>query len=282
MSNLAPTATLETCFGDPAVRPVLEALPGRLTELNGLAIRRLLPRSQRRLVGPWCFLDSFGPLTFSSSKAMDVAPHPHIGLQTVSWLLDGEVLHNDSLGLEGVAAPGVLNLMTAGSGIAHAEETPPENSGRLMGLQLWVALPEGQRGVAPAFAQHRALPIVELDGGRATIIIGELSGVRSPARTIFADVGRGGRGRTRPVSRASYGPRLRTRLGPAAGRVLARWAAACDRHAVLPGLRATGADPRLGTQAGTSAAFGGRPVWRDRPHVVELRRPHERRDHRGS
>jgi redox-sensitive bicupin YhaK (pirin superfamily) len=189
MSNLAPTATVEACVGDPAVAPVLEALPGRLTELGGLAIRRLLPRSQRRLVGPWCFLDSFGPLTFSFGRAMDVAPHPHIGLQTVSWLLDGEVLHNDSLGLRGVAAPGVLNLMTAGSGIAHAEETPSANSGRLMGLQLWIALPEGQRGVAPAFAQHRALPSVELDGGRATIIIGESGGLRSPARTFSPIVG---------------------------------------------------------------------------------------------
>ena len=129
MSNLAPSDTAETCASEPGSRPTLEALPGRPSDLGGLPIRRLLPRSRRRLVGPWCFLDSFGPLAFSSGKPMDVAPHPHIGLQTVSWLLEGEVLHNDSLGLRGLAAPGVLNLMTAGRGIAHAEETPPRNGG---------------------------------------------------------------------------------------------------------------------------------------------------------
>src|SRR3989442_15698480 len=98
MSNLVPTAAAEPCASEPAAAPTLEALPGRLTDLGGLAIRRLLPRSQRRLVGPWCFLDSYGPLTFPSGKAMDVAPHPPMGLQTVSWLLGGDVPPKDSLG----------------------------------------------------------------------------------------------------------------------------------------------------------------------------------------
>jgi len=120
---------------------------------------------------------------------MDVAPHAHIGLQTVSWLLDGELLHKDSLGLKGPIGPGVLNLMTAGRGIAHSEETPPRNVGRLMGLQLWVALPEASREIAPAFDQHRALPTLELKGGRATIITGESGGVHSPARTSTPMVG---------------------------------------------------------------------------------------------
>ena len=181
MSNLAPAPTAETCLGEPAAAPVLEALPGRLTDLGGLPIRRLLPRSQRRLVGPWCFLDSYGPLTFSSGKPMDVAPHPHIGLQTVSWLLDGEVVHHDSLGLDGPARPGVLNLMTAGRGIAHSEETPPENGGRLRGVQLWVALPEASRDAPPAFEQHSALPVMGLDGGLATLVMGQWGGLRSPA-----------------------------------------------------------------------------------------------------
>src|SRR5262245_17240268 len=184
MSNLAPTATAEACVSEPTGEPTLEALPGRLTDLGGLPIRRLLPRSQRRLVGPWCFLDSYGPLTFSSGKPMDVAPHPHIGLQTVSWLLDGEVVHHDSLGLEGAAVPGVLNLMTAGKGIAHAEETPPVNVGRLQGVQLWVALPDATRETAPAFEQHRDLPVVELEGGRVKVVMGELAGARSRARTF--------------------------------------------------------------------------------------------------
>jgi redox-sensitive bicupin YhaK (pirin superfamily) len=140
-------------------------------------------------VGPWCFLDSYGPLSFSSGKPMDVAPHPHIGLQTVSWLLEGELLHNDSLGLTGPAGPGVLNLMTAGRGIAHSEETPAQNAGRLRGVQLWVALPGGRRETAPSFEQHTTPPVVELEGGRATLIMGVLDGVRSPAHAFSPIVG---------------------------------------------------------------------------------------------
>ena len=188
MSNLAPTTLAETCASEPE-KPTLQELPGRLTDLGGLAIRRLLPRSQRRLVGPWCFLDAYGPLGFAAGKPMDVAPHPHIGLQTVSWLLEGEVVHHDSLGLEATAAPGTLNLMTAGRGIAHAEETPTPNAGRLRGVQLWVALPDASRGNAASFESHRSLPTVELDGGRATVIIGELAGARSPARAFSPIVG---------------------------------------------------------------------------------------------
>jgi redox-sensitive bicupin YhaK (pirin superfamily) len=189
MSNLAPTTTAEACLSEPTSTPVVEALPGRLSDLGGLPIRRLLPRSQRRLVGPWCFLDSFGPLTFSSGKPMDIAPHPHIGLQTVSWILDGEVLHNDSLGLHGLAVPGVLNLMTAGRGIAHSEETPPRNGGRLRGVQLWVALPHTSRETAASFDQYRDLPVVELDGGQATVIMGQLGSARSPAQAFSPIVG---------------------------------------------------------------------------------------------
>jgi quercetin 2,3-dioxygenase len=189
VSNLAATTTAETCISEPTSAPILEALPGRPSDLGGLAIRRLLPRSQRRLVGPWCFLDSFGPLSFSSGKPMDVAPHPHFGLQTVSWLLDGEVLHNDSLGSTGLASAGVLNLMTAGRGIAHSEETPPGGSGRLWGVQLWVALPDADRETTPSFEQHRDLPVVGLDGGRATVFVGELGGSPSPARTFSPILG---------------------------------------------------------------------------------------------
>jgi redox-sensitive bicupin YhaK (pirin superfamily) len=128
-------------------------------------------------------------VTFTSGKPMDIAPHPHIGLQTVSWLLDGELLHKDSLGLEGRARPGVLNLMTAGRGIAHSEETPTQNVGRLRGVQLWVALPGASRETTPAFEQHASLPVIELDGGAATVILGELGGVRSPGRIFSPMVG---------------------------------------------------------------------------------------------
>jgi len=184
MSNLAPAPVAERCVCEPSAAPTLEALPGRLTDVGGLPIRRLLPRSQRRLVGPWCFLDSYGPLTFSTGKPMDVAPHPHIGLQTVSWLLAGDVVHKDSLGRQAAAGPGVLNLMTAGRGVAHSEETPAPNAGRLRGVQLWVALPHASRETSPAFEQHRDPPVVELDGGRAMLIVGPLAGARSPAQVF--------------------------------------------------------------------------------------------------
>jgi redox-sensitive bicupin YhaK (pirin superfamily) len=189
MSNLSPVEGAEACVSEPSSSPILDALPGRLTDIGGLPIRRLLPRSQRRLVGPWCFLDSYGPLTFASGKPMDVAPHPHIGLQTVSWLLEGEIVHHDSLGLEGTAGHGVLNLMTAGRGIAHAEETALQNTGRLRGLQLWVALPGASRETAPAFEQYRDLSVMRSDGGLATVLLGELGGVRSPAKAFSPVVG---------------------------------------------------------------------------------------------
>ncbi len=188
LSNVAPL-TVDRCAGEPAPAPTLQALPALHTELGGLAIRRLLPRSQRRLVGPWCFCDLFGPVAFDAGKPMDVPPHPHTGLQTVSWLLEGAVLHNDSLGQRAVARPGALNLMTAGRGIAHAEETPPGASGRLHGVQLWVALPDADRQTEPSFEHHASPTIVELPGGRATVIVGELAGVRSPARTFSPMVG---------------------------------------------------------------------------------------------
>ncbi len=179
--------------------PTLEALPGRLSDLGGLPIRRLLPRSQRRLVGPWCFLDSFGPLGFGPGKPMDVAPHPHIGLQTVSWLLEGEVRHHDSLGLTGLARPGALNLMTAGRGIAHSEETPAGNSGRLRGVQLWVALPDGARETEPSFEHLPEVPSLDLEGGRASVFLGRLGGVASTGRRfselVGADLAPSGTGR---------------------------------------------------------------------------------------
>ena len=189
MTNLAPSSAAFPCSSASVSEPVVEALPGRATALGSLAIHRLLPRSRRRLVGPWCFLDAFGPLSFDSGKPMDVAPHPHIGLQTVSWLLEGEVLHNDSLGERGLARPGVLNLMTAGRGIAHSEETPAGSHGRLHGIQLWVALPEAHRETDPSFEQHTSLPLLERGGGRARVFHGELEGQRSPGRAFSAMVG---------------------------------------------------------------------------------------------
>ena len=141
------------------------------------------------MVGPWCFLDRFGPLTFGAGKPMDVAPHPHIGLQTVSWLLDGEIVHDDSLGFEAVLRPGGVNVMTAGAGIAHAEQTPRHNSGRLNGVQLWVALPDQHRHIAASFAHVAEVPSIESPGGIVQVFAGRIDTSASPAPAFSSLVG---------------------------------------------------------------------------------------------
>lgn len=146
------------------------------------AVRRVLPNKDRRMIGAWCFLDHFGPEDITGKVGMRVPPHPHAGLQTVTWLLAGEVLHRDSLGSEAVVVPGQLNLMTSGPGISHSEESPVGHSALMHGLQLWVALPDEARHVAPrAFTQHRDLPVVDLPGLRATVVVGEFGDAASPA-----------------------------------------------------------------------------------------------------
>lgn len=162
----------------------IQTIPAREAELGGgLKIRRALPTKGRRLVGAWCFLDHFGPLDFGKRKAMDVASHPHIGLQTVTWMLQGEVHHKDSLGYDQIIRAGQCNIMTAGEGITHSEETPVENSGRVHGVQLWIALPDASRHVKPAFDHHPELPFKEIDGLRVQVFVGETLGMTSPART---------------------------------------------------------------------------------------------------
>jgi redox-sensitive bicupin YhaK (pirin superfamily) len=167
----------------------IQSLPARQAEVGSLRILRALPRRQRRMVGAWCFLDRYGPVSFTSEKPMDVAPHPHIGLQTVSWLLEGEIIHHDSLGCEGLMRAGQLNLMTAGRGIAHSEETPRTNSGTLNGVQLWIALPNEQRHLEPAFDHYSSLPVLELPGGTIKLIAGALMGQSSPAKTFAPLIG---------------------------------------------------------------------------------------------
>ena len=209
MSNLLPTIESERCDSRPDARPEILSYPARRADLGGgLTVSRALPVRQHRLVGPWCFLDHYGPLDFAERKAMDVAPHPHIGLQTVSWLFAGEALHNDSLGFQGTVHPGELNLMTAGRGIAHSEETPPQNSGRLHGLQLWVALPEAERNREPGFDHYTDLPVLEPGGGRAQVFMGELAGIASGTRAfsplVGADLHVGGHGSLRLALRPEW------------------------------------------------------------------------------
>jgi redox-sensitive bicupin YhaK (pirin superfamily) len=166
---------------------VFETYKSRETALGDLTIRRALPVRDRRLIGPWCFLDRYGPLSFTDQKPMDVAPHPHIGLQTVSWLLEGEVLHRDSLGFEATVRAGGVNVMTSGLGIAHSEETPKPNRGRLDGVQLWIALPEGKRQVEATFQHIDQVPEIDAHGGVARLFAGELGGTSSPAK-VWSDL----------------------------------------------------------------------------------------------
>jgi quercetin 2,3-dioxygenase len=163
------------------VNELLEGAPVALGGPRGFAVTRTLPNRGRRMVGAWCFLDAYGPHDLGVSDGMRVGPHPHTGLQTVTWLVAGEVLHRDSLGNVQEIRPGALNLMTAGRGIAHAEQTPPGHSPVLHGVQLWVALPHAVRDMPPAFAHHADLPVLADGGLTATVLMGSLAGATAPA-----------------------------------------------------------------------------------------------------
>jgi len=152
--------------------------------LGTLRVSRALPVRGRRMIGPWCFLDRFGPLSFTEGMPMDVAPHPHMGLQTVTWLLEGEVVHDDSLGEEAVLRPGGVNVMTSGHAIAHAERTPTDNTGRLNGVQLWTALPDHHRHGAPSFQHVKLAPVLELSGGIVRVFSGRLADAVSPSHHL--------------------------------------------------------------------------------------------------
>ena len=161
----------------------------KVTEVGGFRVRRALPRRGMRTVGAWCFADHMGPELITETSGLDVGPHPHIGLQTVTWLMEGAVLHTDSLGSEQLIRPGQLNLMTAGHGIVHAEEsvraqsTSGSGTATMHGVQLWIAQPSESRDGASAFAQHADLPRFDVHHGTATVFIGEYAGAASAART---------------------------------------------------------------------------------------------------
>ncbi|MGB6453561.1 MAG: pirin family protein, partial [Streptosporangiaceae bacterium] len=175
---------------DPVPEPHdFELTVARNVDVGAITVRRLLPLRLRRSVGAWCFVDHYGPLDVDVVTGMNVPPHPHIGLQTVTWLLAGTVLHSDSLGSEQLIRPGQLNLMTAGRGIAHAEQTPDRRDPVLHGVQLWVALPDVSRPAEPAFEHHAQLPQTRLGGFAITVLVGELAGADSPATTFSPIVG---------------------------------------------------------------------------------------------
>lgn len=181
------TVAAEACVSIGASHQQFDAYPAREVNLGQLSVVRALPVKGKRLIGPWCFLDRFGPASFAPGGGMDVAPHPHIGLQTVSWLLDGEIVHDDSLEQEAVLRPGGVNVMTSGRAIAHAERTPDENTGRLNGVQLWTALPERDRHGAASFQHLPEVPRLEPRGGIVQVFSGSLAGVVSSAQH-FSDL----------------------------------------------------------------------------------------------
>jgi redox-sensitive bicupin YhaK (pirin superfamily) len=167
----------------------LALLVGREATVGSLRVRRVLPQRVRRTVGAWCFADHMGPVRTDDGVEVGIGPHPHTGLQTVTWLLSGELLHLDSLGSEQPIRPGQLNLMTAGAGVVHAEEGTSHGGNELQGVQLWVAQPEETRHGPPAFEHHPELPQFELAGMRAIVLVGDLAGHASSARRDTDHIG---------------------------------------------------------------------------------------------
>jgi len=163
---------------------VIERIEARASTIGGgLIIRRALPNVRRRMVGAWCFLDHAGPLQFPPGEGLRVGPHPHIGLQTFTWLIEGAVVHRDSLGNEQIITPGQVNLMTAGGGISHSEDSPPlqGKTARVHAVQLWIALPDAQRQRAPWFRNYAQLPRIESGGFSVHVLAGSSLGHSSPA-----------------------------------------------------------------------------------------------------
>jgi redox-sensitive bicupin YhaK (pirin superfamily) len=174
----------------------LELVP-RTRDLGGFEVGRVLPSGKRRAVGPFVFFDQMGPSTFGPGHGLDVRPHPHIGLATLTYLFEGEILHRDSVGSEQPIRPGAVNWMTAGRGIVHSERTPAEQRGApapLFGIQAWIALPRSAEEAEPAFHHHAApdLPALEEDGVRLRLIAGRFMGLSSPvatfSETLYADI----------------------------------------------------------------------------------------------
>jgi len=179
----------------PAAQPACLAREGQVKlvieprerDLGGFSVRRVLPASERRAVGPFLFFDEMGPARFPAGRGIDVRPHPHIGLSTITFLFDGEIVHRDSLGFVQPIRPGAVNLMTAGRGIVHSERTDEKLRAagpRLHGIQSWMALPDDMEETGPAFVHHPAgsLPETERGGARVRVILGEAFGLSSPVR----------------------------------------------------------------------------------------------------
>jgi hypothetical protein len=181
-----------------ACEAIAQVIAPRTVDLgDGFSVRRALPSTRTRMVGPFIFFDHFGPAEFRAGNGLDVRPHPHVGLATVTYLFDGEIMHRDSLGTAAAIRPGEVNWMTAGRGIVHSERTGAEKraaGGFIHGLQMWVALPSAKEEMEAGFAHHgnAEFPLVSENGKTVRVVIGSLYGARSPVKTasetVFADV----------------------------------------------------------------------------------------------
>lgn len=208
MSNAETTPVERRCSGaatmvDDLGRPTTEVLSSRNVPLGGpraMTVRRTLPQRARSLIGAWCFVDHYGPDDVAATGGMDIPPHPHTGLQTVSWLFTGEIEHRDSLGVHAMVRPGEVNLMTSGDGICHSEVSTAQTT-TLHGVQLWVALPEAHRA-APRDFQHHVPRPVELSGATIRVFLGSLAGQTSAVSTFTPLLG----------AEISLGPRARLSL----------------------------------------------------------------------
>ncbi len=190
MSNIVADLYAD-CTDDPAAcgreAQVYDAIHAMISPRN--EVLRLLPHKERRMVGAWCFVDVFGPTAVHDQTGMAVPPHPHMGLQTVSWLVQGTVLHRDSLGTTARVEPGRVAIMTAGNGIAHSENSPVDHGPVLHGAQLWVALPEHARRGDHSFFLHDPAPVWDAPGLRARVFVGRLGSTVAPAESATALVG---------------------------------------------------------------------------------------------
>jgi len=166
---------------NPTAQSPAERIIGRIAEIGtGFKIARLVPSRQRRTIGAWCFLDHAGPVHYQAGGGMNVGPHPHIGLQTFTWMIEGEVRHLDSLGSDQLISPHQVNLMTSGHGISHAEISASKEAGTLHAAQLWIALPDAHRHTTPKFQHYPELPVVEQHDFSATVLVGSYFGETSP------------------------------------------------------------------------------------------------------
>lgn len=188
MSNIEPPKTLASSQDCPPVsQPVVKKVTPHTTDVGGILVNRVLPRRERRLIGAWCFLDHIGPVS-GGEVDLHVGAHPHIGLQTFTWMMQGEIMHRDSLGTEQMIRPGQVNLMTAGRGIAHTEDTPSgQNS--LHAAQLWIALPVEHANTTPRFDHYPVLPRWREQIADITLLMGEYENNVAPTLSFSPLIG---------------------------------------------------------------------------------------------